>query len=67
MTAATAIAILAVMTAAAWLGLEAWLYATGRPLITTKVREWNRATGGLVALVFGLVAGILGGHFFFCP
>lgn len=61
-----AIAIAAIVTAAIWLGLEYWAYMTHRPLITTKVREWNRATGGLVALVFGLVAGGLGSHFFWC-
>ncbi len=58
------IAILSVMTAGAWLGLELWAYMTGRPLITEKVRDWNKATGGLVALVFGFVTGLLGGHFF---
>ena len=66
MTTGVAVAIISIITAALWLGVEAWAAHTGRPLITTKVREWNRKTDGLIALIFGLVVGILAGHFFFC-
>lgn len=48
------------------LGYEARAIATGRTLITTMVRRANRYTSGFVALVFGLVAGLLGAHFFWC-
>lgn len=59
------IAILGVMTAGAWLALEAWAWATGRPLITDKVREWSRSLL-LIPWAGGLLMGALGAHFWWC-
>jgi len=66
MSAGALILALVAVTLAAWLGLEAYLIATGRPTITAKIQQWNRQTEGFVALLFGLVAGLLGAHFFWC-
>lgn len=66
MTAGVLIGGLLALTVIAWLGLEAFLKLTGRPLITDKVREWTRYTGGLPAVLFGLVVGLLSAHFWWC-
>lgn len=66
MTTGAILIALILMTAAAFLALEAWAYMTGRPLITTQIRQWNRATHGLVGFLFGLTGGLLAGHFFWC-
>lgn len=58
--------VAAAVTVTLWLGIEAWAWRTGRPLITDRVRSWNQHTGGLPALLFGLGAGGLGAHFFWC-
>lgn len=41
---------------------EFYALATGRMLLTTAVRQSNKVTSGLVALLVG----ILCGHFFWC-
>jgi len=49
-----------------YLGFESFALATGRELITTKVRRAYRAYPPW-GMLSGLITGLLLAHFFWCP
>jgi len=67
MTTGFAVIVWTLLVLAGYGAIELWAYKTERPLITTKVRAWNRATGGMIAVVLTAPIAFTAGHFFWCP
>lgn len=66
MTTGFAIIAWSLIAVAGYGAIEYWAYKTGRPLITTKVRDWNRRTHGMVAVAITAPVAFTWGHFFWC-
>ena len=58
------VVVLFVLTVLAWIGLEAYFIANGRPTISARVRALYFADPDTGVLT-GLVVGLLFAHFFF--
>lgn len=66
MTTGFAVVAWTFVAVAGYLAIEWWCARTGRPYITTKVRQWNKATGGMVAVAVTAPIAFTLGHLFWC-